>query len=276
MNYTPLRYPGGKSKLSPHIKEIIVNNRKGKGVYVEPYAGGAGVALHLLLEDVVSKIYINDADIAIYSFWKTLIDHTDDLLHFIDNVIISMDTWYENKYILENSEQFSLKDIGFATFFLNRTNRSGILKGGVIGGKSQNGDYKLDARFNKNSLLKKIIKIAEHKNDIIVSNYDAAELLLNLKNKLNENDLVYLDPPYYVKGQGLYRNFYNHEDHLNIMNILSNSKFKWVVSYDNNDEIKKMYQGFHQKEYTLNYSANVKLKGREVIIYSNEMNIVDF
>lgn len=275
MNYSPLRYPGGKSKLSPHIKEIIQVNRYEKGIYVEPYAGGAGVALYLLLEEVVSNVHINDVDIAIYSFWKTLIDHTDELLNFIECVDITMDTWHEKKYILENSSLFSLKDIGYATFFLNRTNRSGILKGGVIGGKNQNGNYRLDARFNKSNLLKKITKISKYKNKITVSNCDAANLLLKLRNELGENDLVYLDPPYYIKGQGLYRNFYNHNDHLNIMNILSSSKFKWIVSYDNNDEIKKMYYNFHQKEYTLNYSANVKLKGKEVIIYSNNLNIIE-
>ncbi|MER1713873.1 DNA adenine methylase, partial [Proteus mirabilis] len=271
MNYSPLRYPGGKSKLSPHIKEIITLNRQDKGIYVEPYAGGAGVALYLLLEEVVSEIHINDADIAIYSFWKTLTEHLDDLIDFIENVHITMDTWYEKKYILENSALFTLKDVGFATFFLNRTNRSGILKGGVIGGKKQNGEYRLDARFNKVNLLKKILKISEFRKRIKVSNIDAADFLLGLKSKLNDNDLIYLDPPYYIKGQGLYRNFYNHDDHVNIMNILSDSNFKWVVSYDNNDEIKKMYQKFHQKEYTLNYSANAKLKGKEVIIYSNNL-----
>ncbi|HEJ9638217.1 MULTISPECIES: DNA adenine methylase [Morganellaceae] len=275
MNYSPLRYPGGKSKLSPHIKEIITLNRQDKGIYVEPYAGGAGVALYLLLEEVVSEIHINDADIAIYSFWKTLTEHLDDLIDFIENVHITMDTWYEKKYILENSALFTLKDVGFATFFLNRTNRSGILKGGVIGGKKQNGEYRLDARFNKVNLLKKILKISEFRKRIKVSNIDAADFLLGLKSKLNDNDLIYLDPPYYIKGQGLYRNFYNHDDHVNIMNILSDSNFKWVVSYDNNDEIKKMYQKFHQKEYTLNYSANAKLKGKEVIIYSNNLTCLD-
>ncbi|AQT90883.1 TPA: DNA adenine methylase [Enterobacter cloacae] len=271
MNYSPLRYPGGKSKLSPHIKEIIRKNDLEGCQYIEPYAGGAGVALCLLLEGWVSTVHINDADIAVYSFWKSLVDHPDELLNFIDNVKVTMDTWHEKKYILENASLFQTMELGFATFFLNRTNRSGILKGGVIGGKEQNGNYKLDARFNKTNLLERIKKIADRADQIIVSNCDASSLLSEIKNKEVEDVIVYLDPPYYVKGQGLYRNYYNHEDHLNIMDVLSSSNFKWIVSYDNNEEIKKMYADFRQVEYSLKYSAQFKSVGKEVIIYSNNL-----
>jgi len=273
MNYSPLRYPGGKSKLSPHIKDLICKNDLEGCQYVEPYAGGAGVALYLLLEGWVSKVHINDADIAIYSFWKSLVEHSDELLSFIDNVKVDMDTWHEKKYILENSSLFETKELGFATFFLNRTNRSGILKGGVIGGKEQKGNYKLDARFNKSNLLERIKKIADKANSIAVSNSDAASLLMEVKSNDTKEVIVYLDPPYYVKGQGLYRNYYNHDDHLHIMNVLSSSDFKWVVSYDNNEQIKNMYANFRQVEYTLKYSAQFKSEGKEVIIYSNNLQI---
>lgn len=275
MNYSPLRYPGGKAKLAPHMKDIIRKNNLEGCLYVEPYAGGAGVALSLLLEGWASKIHINDADLAVYSFWKTATEHTEDLINFIETVNVSMESWYEQKYILENPSFFTLKELGFASFFLNRTNRSGILKGGVIGGKSQSGNYKLDARFNKKNLIKRIIKIQKHAEKIIVSNDDAALLLQQIKNTQNEKVIVYLDPPYYVKGQGLYRNYYNHDDHIHIRDILLDSNFNWIVSYDNNDEIKSMYSSFRQIDYTLNYSAQFKSKGKEVIIYSNSLNTQD-
>ncbi|EJQ2009551.1 DNA adenine methylase, partial [Cronobacter sakazakii] len=198
MNYSPLRYPGGKAKLAPHMKDIIRKNNLEGCLYVEPYAGGAGVALSLLLEGWASKIHINDADLAVYSFWKTATEHTEDLINFIETVNVSMESWHEQKYILENPSFFTLKELGFASFFLNRTNRSGILKGGVIGGKSQSGNYKLDARFNKKNLIKRIIKIQKHAEKIIVSNDDAALLLQQIKNTQNEKVIVYLDPPYYV------------------------------------------------------------------------------
>lgn len=276
MNYSPLRYPGGKAKLAPHMKDIIRKNNLEGCLYIEPYAGGAGVALSLLLEGWASKIHINDADLAVYSFWKTATEYTEDLINFIETVNVSMESWHEQKYILENPSFFNLKELGFASFFLNRTNRSGILKGGVIGGKSQSGNYKLDARFNKKNLINRLIKIQKHAENIIVSNDDAALLLQKIKDTQNEKIIVYLDPPYYVKGQGLYRNYYNHDDHIHIRDTLLDASFNWIVSYDNNDEIKSMYNSFRQIDYTLNYSAQFKSKGKEVIIYSDNLNIQDY
>ncbi|WP_447882716.1 DNA adenine methylase [Serratia fonticola] len=273
MNYSPLRYPGGKAKLAPHIKSLIQINCLEGCEYVEPYAGGAGVALSLLMDGSVSHIHINDADLAIYSFWKVLTEHTDELIDFIKHVDISIEKWHEQKRILSCPKEYSSLELGFATFFLNRTNRSGILKGGVIGGKNQDGKYKLDARFNKSNLLSRIDKIGQLADKITVSNEDAADLLLKLKSAPSGNSIVYLDPPYYIKGQGLYRNYYNHDDHVNIMSILSDVSFKWIVSYDNNDEIKKIYNNYRQHEYILNYSAQCKAKGKEVIIYSDELKL---
>ncbi|MBC8945197.1 DNA adenine methylase [Xenorhabdus indica] len=276
MNYSPLRYPGGKTKLAPHIKNLIEINGIKRCKYVEPYAGGAGVALSLLINGYASHIHINDADIAVYSFWKVLVENTDELIDFIQNIDVSIETWHRQKEILASPVEYSTLELGLATFFLNRTNRSGILKGGVIGGKNQNGNYKLDARFNKTNLLSRIEKIRNFRDAITVSNDDAADLLIKLKSELTGNSIVYLDPPYYIKGQGLYRNYYNHDDHVKIMNILSDVDFRWVVSYDNNDEIKKIYNCFRQHEYTLNYSAQCKSKGKEVIIYSDTLNLPSY
>ncbi|MDC9622409.1 DNA adenine methylase [Xenorhabdus sp. XENO-7] len=273
MNYSPLRYPGGKTKLAPHIKSLISKNGLEGCEYVEPYAGGAGVALSLLIDGYVSRIHINDADFAIYSFWKVLVENTDELIDFIKNIDVSIETWHKQKKILASPTEYSFLELGFATFFLNRTNRSGILKGGVIGGKNQDGNYKLDARFNKSNLLFRIENIRKFTDGITVSNDDAADLLIRLKSELTENSIVYLDPPYYIKGQGLYRNYYSHDDHVRIMTILSDMNFRWIVSYDNNDEIKKIYNRYRQHEYTLNYSAQCKSKGKEVIIYSDTLNL---
>lgn len=273
MNYSPLRYPGGKTKLAPHIKKVIEHNNLRGCQYLEPYAGGAGVALSLLIDDYVSNIHINDFDYAIYAFWKSLIENSTLFLDKVENINVSIENWHTQKNILSNYENYSLLELGVATFFLNRTNRSGILKGGVIGGKEQKGNYKLDARFNKCTLLKQLERISLYANRITVSNDDANLLLNKSKSILTESDIVYLDPPYYIKGQGLYRNYYNHEDHVTIMNSLKNTKFNWIVSYDNNVEIKKIYSKYRQVKYTLNYSAQCKTKGKEVIIYSDSLDL---
>ena len=268
MNYSPLRYPGGKSKFSPVIKSLISNNGLVGCHYIEPYAGGAGVALSLLFDGFVSSITINDIDFAVYAFWSAIVNDNDNFVSRVLSLPVSMDTWHQKKEILENHANYSLLDIAVATFFLNRTNRSGILKAGVIGGKEQSGNYKLDARYNLSRLIPKIKKIGAAKSCINVSNIDAKDLIKNVPCLEADNTFIYLDPPYYVKGQGLYRNYYEHNDHVEIMNSLKGAKFRWVVSYDDNKSIRDIYKGFRVENYSLNYSAHVKSKGSEVVIYS--------
>lgn len=270
---TPLRYPGGKAKFAPFVKDLMeVNNLSGD--YLEPFAGGAGVALDLLYNGYCKNIHINDFDLAVYNFWKSVTTNTEEFLRILYQTPVTMEEWHKQKTILDNPMNYSDIEHGFAAFFLNRTNRSGILKGGVIGGKNQDGHYKLDARFNKENLSKRIEKIGDFSNRIKVYNLDALDLLSKVDIMLPQDSLIYLDPPYYVKGQGLYRNFYIHEDHVQIRKALDRVRTKWIVSYDNCDEIKDIYAGYRQEDYELNYSAYYKMKGSEVMIYCDNLKTV--
>lgn len=269
MRYTPLRYPGGKSKFTPTIKAIIEKNNL-NGHYVEPYAGGAGVALDLLFNGYCTDIHINDLDLAIYHFWKSITEQTEAFIRLVSETPITIEEWHKQKALLKQ-EEISPLEHGFAAFYLNRTNRSGILKAGVIGGLNQTGNYKLDCRFNKADLIKRIERIGEMSKYIHVTNFDTETWLPILDKSVPSNSLIYLDPPYYEKGQGLYRNFYRHQDHLAIQEKLDNIKTPWVVSYDNNPNIKEIYQSYRQNEYVLNYSANKKMKATEIIIYSDNL-----
>lgn len=272
--YTPLRYPGGKGKFSPFVKDLLKTNNL-SGDYLEPYAGGAGVALDLLFNGFCKNIHINDFDVAIYNFWISATFDTENFLKKLHDTAVTIDQWHKQKHILATPEEHSPLEHGFSAFFLNRTNRSGILKGGVIGGKNQDGNYKLDARFTKEDLAERIEKVGQFSDRINVYNLDALALLNQVDTLLPQDSLIYLDPPYYVKGQGLYRNFYNHEDHVEIRNALDSVKSKWIVSYDNCPEIKQIYQGYHQEDYELNYSAYYKTKGSEVMIYCDSIKAVN-
>lgn len=245
------------------------------GDYLEPYAGGAGVALDLLFNGYCKNIHINDFDVAIYNFWKSITEDTEGFLKKVVDTDVTIEEWFKQKEVLANPEIHSTLEHGFSTFFLNRTNRSGILKGGVIGGKTQSGEYKLDARFNKVDLVKRIEMIGQFAKHINVYNKDAVELLNEVDSLLPPDSLIYLDPPYYVKGQGLYRNFYMHEDHVQIRKALDSVKTNWIVSYDNCQEIKDIYTGYAQDDYVLNYSAYHKMKGSEVMIYGPSIKSVD-
>ncbi|EFD2105467.1 DNA adenine methylase, partial [Escherichia coli] len=198
--FTPLRYPGGKGRMGPWLSELLRYNGISGGYYVEPYAGGAGAALYLLMHGYVDHVIINDLDPVVYSFWWSVLNENDKFISLINETEVTMDNWYKQKDVINNYTKYDILSIGFATFFLNRTNRSGILSGGVIGGKEQSGKYKIDARYNKKKLCERVKKIGGMKKFIDLYNLDACELIGSIKNTLPKKSLIYLDPPYYEKG----------------------------------------------------------------------------
>ncbi len=271
---SPLRYPGGKSKLKLNVESIIRNNNLVGCTYVEPFAGGSAVALHLLFSDTVERIIINDFDLSIYAFWHSVINRNDELCDMILQTDVTMEQWHLQKKIQDEKNCSSnLLLLGFSTFFLNRTNRSGIIKAGVMGGFDQQGNYKMDCRYNKVDLINKIKKIGEYRDRINLYNLDTVELVNNVVNHLPQNTFIFFDPPYYLKGQSLYVNFYQHQDHLELAESISHiENLKWIVSYDNVDEIKEMYSQFRYIEYGLSYTVQNKYEGKEVMFFSDNLN----
>lgn len=273
--YTPLRYPGGKAKFTSFFDNIIQSNNLTQVNYVEPYAGGAGVALGLLFNGTAKAIYLNDLDYSVYSFWYAVLNETDALCNKIMHTLVTPEEWNKQKAIRNNNTDHSTLDVGFSTFFLNRTNRSGILEAGMIGGKAQSGDWKMDVRYNKNELIQRIERIANRASDIHLSNLDAAYFLQNEVAQLPiDNTLVYLDPPYFVKGKQLYKNHYIFSDHYKISYIVKNElNCHWVVSYDDELEIRNLYAESQLMEMILSYTAGTKRKGNEVFFFSDSLNI---
>lgn len=275
--YTPLRYPGGKAPFAPFIARVMERNGLIGGHYLEPYAGGAGVALELLFHGHACHVHINDLDPAVHSFWIAVTKESHALLDLLHSTPVTMEQWFKWRSVLRGETNASPVEQGFATLFINRTNRSGILKGGVIGGKEQSGVYKLDARFKKDVLAARIQKIAQHSKSITVHCEDALTLLNRCDEFLPPRSLIYLDPPYYIKGRGLYRNFYEHDDHVAIARILQSKTFAqpWVVSYDNTNEIRDMYQLSQGLSYGLNYTAQKRYVGNEVMFFSHQLCVPD-
>lgn len=268
-NPSPLRYPGGKNKLSQFMSAVIRNMNFDTCTYIEPFAGGAGVALSLLFDGVVDRIVINDYDKAIYSFWRSIKEEPNELIKRIRITPITIGEWYKQKDIYVKSSSYSL-DLAFATLFLNRTNRSGILNAGPIGGYAQDGDWKLDVRFNKDKIIDKIEKIANHRNKITIYNKDIISLLSNYAPRFEGNQFYYFDPPYYNKGQELYKNFFNANDHKRIRDkIVNEITAPWIITYDDVDEIVKLYNNYAVKRFELTYSAANKGTATELMIFSD-------
>lgn len=275
--YTPLRYPGGKARFAPLISQLMRSNSIAGGHYLEPYAGGAGVALELLFHGDASHVHINDFDPALFDFWSSVTQQPEAILRMLHDTPVDINQWHHWRAVLRGEIEVCQVERGFATLFMNRTNRSGVLKGGVIGGLSQTGNYKLDARYKKDVLAKRIERIAQHASSISVYNEDALALLKRCRDFLPSKSLIYLDPPYYVKGQGLYRNYYEHEDHEAIAKLLTSSRFArhWVVSYDNVKEIQEMYRMTRAYTYGLNYTAQRRYVGSEVMFVSKRLEVKD-
>lgn len=265
---SPLRYPGGKQCLAPVIKQILVNNDLHDGILVEPFAGGAGASLRLLFDEVVSELILNDADPRVYAFWRAVLNQTDELVERIEKTPITIEQWRKCRQVYDAgvSRQRQL-DIAFAVFFLNRCNRSGILMGGgPIGGYQQQGPWRLDARFNRQDLVARIQRVAQYKERISFRNLDAKLLLSSLP----ENEkrlLVFLDPPYFEKGQRLYLNAMGPDDHRQLADVLMGApKFKWLLTYDNVTPIRQLYPRTTKMAFELNYSAHSRRAGKEVLI----------
>jgi len=268
---SPLRYPGGKAKLFPYFAELIRCNKLFGASYCEPYAGGAGLAIKLLTNGFVERVSINDIDQSIYAFWISVLFNTEKFCRLLERTPIDIDQWHRQQEIWETTDLDNPLALGFSAFFLNRTNRSGIIEGaGPIGGYAQKGIWKIDARLAKQKQIENIRALSRYSSQIEVTNVDAFDYLQRAFTL--ENALLYLDPPYFVKGRKLYKNFYGPADHIEIANELKRKRrSKWVVSYDDVPEIRSAYAPFSATTYLLNYSAGEKSVGAEVIFLSDAL-----
>jgi len=272
---SPLRYPGGKAILSSLFAEILTNNSLRDGIYIEPFCGGAGAALSLLYTEYVSSIVLNDIDPCVYAFWKTILYEKEELIRKIQETDITIEEWRRQRDIYRNNNRHSQLNVAFAFYFLNRCNRSGIVvNGGPIGGLKQNGKWKINARFNKKELIRRIEKISMYKERIEIHNMDAVEFIRMIVNNNEKMDdvLIYLDPPYYSKGSKLYLNYYCHEDHANLAEFIQRQKrIRWIMTYDDVPMIKKLYRKSHTTTLCLGYSIYRRRKGSEILIYPKKL-----
>ena len=269
---SPLRYPGGKSSLLPLVGSILSENDLQLGAYAEPFAGGCGLALSLLYTGQVSRIHINDADLAIWSFWHSILNQTDSLVHLIEQSEVTVETWQQQRRTFMQQDASDPLTLGFAAFFLNRTNRSGIIKGaGVIGGLAQKGNYKIDCRFNRQNLIERIRRVAKYKGRIQLTRLDALEFIRLADETLPQRSLLFIDPPYFNKGSSLYTSFYLSKDHAVLAEEIQRLKRPWIVTYDNVPEINVLYNPQRRYSFNVNYSVQTKRTATELLVASPQV-----
>lgn len=273
--YSPLRYPGGKTKLYGLVRSILMRNNLINQTYIEPFAGGAGLALALLLNNDVKKIVINDSDPAIYAFWYSILNNNEDICEFVRTVPLNMDEWHRQRNIYLNQANYERLDIAKAVFYLNRTNRSGVINGGVIGGQSQQGNYLIDARFNRNNLIERIQSIENVKSKIHLYNLDVLDFLDTHTLGKYRKVLINFDPPYVEKGSQLYQNYYTHQNHKVLKKYILKCKRKWILTYDDCELTRELYANNRCSLIDINYSVNTVRKTKELIVFSDSIEISD-
>ncbi len=257
------------------VAQIIQDNKLERGHYIEPYAGGCGLALSLLFKGFVHELHLNDIDRSIASFWDAILNNTDEFVDLIERTPVTITEWQRQKLVQTNKISANSLELAFSSFFLNRTNRSGVIgKAGVIGGNDQSGSYKLDCRFNKEGLIAKIRQIARYRHRIHFYNLDAVQFINDARDTLPKNKSFFcIDPPYYHKGSSLYANFYEPHDHLEISQVLLKLNRPWVLTYDNAQQIQALYKDRRQFHFDLNYSLAWKRVGTELLVASDDLLI---
>lgn len=267
---TPLRYPGGKTQLTPFVSAVMRYNELHGGHYAEPFAGGAGIAWRLLFSGQASEIWLNDLDPAVYAFWRAAVFNSDEMCGLVHDAELTIKEWARQRAIFRSSSSKPLER-GFATLYLNRTNRSGILDGGVIGGTQQTGTYKLDCRFNKTELIRKIDRIGRYREAVHLSNEDARLCLARWDKVLPARALLNIDPPYFGKGSELYINHFKPEDHASLSKQVQRLKHRWMMTYDDCTEIATLYRARPTYRMSLLYSAQTKRQGAELLITDTDL-----
>ena len=277
---SPLRYPGGKSSLAGFLAQTIELNSLYGCSYFEPFAGGAGAALHLLKEGVVDEIHLNDLDTRITAFWQAVLNETDKFIETIMSVPVTIEEWKKQREICESADYGKTFELGFAAFYLNRCNRSGMILGAApIGGYGQTGKWRIDSRFYRETLAERIRAIGKHRDQIHVSNMEACNFLNSLlaDRRKQDNTFVYLDPPYYSKGNRLYMNSYGDEEHEALAkNIKGHAPFKWVMSYDDTSFVRGLYKNCSIAALPIDYTLQRRRKEHELLISPKYLLIPDF
>jgi DNA adenine methylase len=272
--YTPLRYPGAKRRLIPFIGRLLQNNGLSDIEYAEPFAGGASIAIAVLLDEFASLIHINDLSRPVYAFWHSVLNRTDDLCELIHDAKIDIPEWQHQREVYRARKTADLLDLGFAAFFLNRTNRSGIISGGVIGGQKQTGAWTVGARFNRHELIQRIRRISRYKSRIRLHQMDALEFTKKIVPTMGENAFLFYDPPYIeVRNRYMYLNEYDIKGHRLLEEQIKILRKPWVVVYDDIALQYRLYQTYRRIVYGLHYTVQDKYEGQEVAFFSDDLSV---
>ncbi len=270
---SPLRYPGGKARVAPYLAALIRGQRVRPRVYAEPFAGGAGAAVRLLVDEVVRAIRLNDLSPGVAAFWRCVFFETEDFARQIETATVDMSRWHEARGVFESPEGKSTMDLGFATFYLNRCNRSGILGARPIGGLNQTGTWRIDARFNREELAARVRFLGQYRRRVDVTQLDARAFLSEVES-LGDDLFMYVDPPYIAQGDGLYLDSLSYEDHRQLAAQLVSTSVPWMLTYDVSEKVtQELYSGLRTARFDIAHTAQRQHVGSELVVFGPSLDV---
>lgn len=259
--------------MGPYMVQLLAAQPVRPDAYAEPFAGGAGVALYLLTEEEVRSIYLNDLNPGIAAFWRSVFNYTEEFAQRVKWAEVSLAAWHTASDVYRNPLGKSDLELGYATFFLNRCNRSGILTARPIGGLHQTGAWKIDARFNRGELAQRIRRLGRYRHRVFISAMDGRDFIRSLA-PLRERVLVYVDPPYLGQGDDLYLNSLTDEDHAELARTLRRSPLPWMLTYDVDQRVtNELYKELNTAEFSLAHTAHVQGIGAEYMVFGPRLAV---
>lgn len=266
---SPLRYPGGKGRLAQFVGDLIARQRPRPLRYVEPFAGGAGVGLRLLFDEQVDEIVINDLNPGVAAFWRAVFDANDELVARVRTCAPTIEEWHRQRVVYRGLPDDDVA-LGFATFFLNRANRSGILNARPIGGLEQKGTWKIGARFDANKLAERIELLGKYSTRVTVSERDGVDLIA--ESVSDQDTFVYADPPYLVQGDDLYLDTFQWEHHERLAATLHEAE-GWLLTYDADPRVPILYAGLRCAVFGIAHTAARQHVGREFAVFAPNLSL---
>jgi|ERR1043166_7404285 DNA adenine methylase len=263
---SPLRYPGGKADFVSTLDRILRTAKLEGLPLIEPYAGSAAVTIGLLELGTVPTATILERDPLLFAFWVSVFERPEELLDRFFDLPMTLETWHHLQPLLQidDPRTHDMVELGVAGLFFNRANFSGILHSGPIGGALQQSKYKINCRANKGEIAARVAQIAELGRRVTVCFGNGLDLI---RTHLSRKRVVYyVDPPYFVMGERLYRYHFRHKDHKQLAMTLKKAKFPWVLSYDNNHVIEFLYEDCEVRKHAFAYSARSRKEHDELVI----------
>jgi len=228
------------------------------------------VALRLLVDEYVDEIVLNDLNPGIAAFWRSVFYETEDFICLLNMCDVTVEEWHRQHEIYCSLESGEL-ELGFATFFLNRTNRSGILNARPIGGLRQTGTWKIDARFDKASLIARIRTLSPYESRVTVCEEDGIGLIERFIT--DGRSFIYADPPYLTQGDDLYLDTLQWKDHQRLASLLRDAD-GWFLTYDADPRIaNELYAGLRCAEFQTSHTAAVQHVGREYAVFARSLRV---